>query len=388
MRLFTPNPVRSDGINAFASHTFRVRLPAIVRQIQAQHPQYPALIQRNLDQLHDDLVNNARIVMLNYPAPDADLWALEFAQRRDETWLDAQWFFAEMYFFRLIIQAVRYFETEHDPFFPFKQAEFHSPLLRQLLPVVLTESINPTPDVLHLLFSRALWGNRADLSLVLDHRADDASDADLLADDRTAVVEHILRNTGTVHLITDNAGTELAMDMVLADALLRLNIPVTMHVKMHPTYVSDATAGDVRGFIADLVAGKYDVAGDDSPTKFGQRLSQAFEEGRLCLAPDFYWNSPRWLDDVPLRLQKTFEDARLVIVKGDANYRRTIHDTIHPADIPYADYLSYFPVPLVALRTLKSDPIIGLPTGMAEQLHAQDAQWRTRGRYGVIQFRD
>jgi hypothetical protein len=386
MPTLTPNPIRSDGSNEFAAHTFRVRLPAIIRQIQERHPHYPVLVQRNLDQLSADLVNNARLQMLDYPAPDADLWTPEFAPHRETSWLNAQWFFAEMYFFRLIIQAVRYFETGIDPFLPFKLDEFYGPSLRQMLPIALDESRVPTADVLHTLFSRALWGNRADLSLVLDHRADEVNEADLLVDDRAAVVEQVLRGTGTVHIITDNAGTELAMDMVLADALLRLNIPVMLHVKMHPTYVSDGTAQDVLHFISDLVEGKYE-ASEDTPAQFGQRLSMALDEGRLRLAPDFHWNSPRWLDDLPPRLQKTFEGTRLVILKGDANYRRAIHDTIYPAETSFAEYLAYFPAPLVALRTVKSDPIMGLPAGMADQLQARDTKWRTRGQYGVIQFK-
>jgi hypothetical protein len=77
--------------------------------------------------------------------------------------------------------------------------------------------------------------------------------------------------------------------------------------------------------------------------------------------------------------------ARLVIVKGDANYRRLVGDSRWPTTVPATEAIPYFPAPLVALRTLKSDPIVGLPPGLAEQLDAEDGEWRVNGKRGLIQ---
>jgi hypothetical protein len=44
---------------------------------------------------------------------------------------------------------------------------------------------------------------------------------------------------------------------------------------------------------------------------------------------------------------------------------------------------AYFPAPLLALRTLKSDTIVGLPVGVAARLDRDDARWRVNGQRGV-----
>jgi hypothetical protein len=78
--------------------------------------------------------------------------------------------------------------------------------------------------------------------------------------------------------------------------------------------------------------------------------------------------------------------AHLVIIKGDANYRRLLGDSRWPTTVPAATAVPYFPAPFVALRTLKSDPIVGLPPSLAEQLDQTDAAWRVNGQWGLIQM--
>ncbi|RMF80712.1 MAG: DUF89 family protein, partial [Chloroflexi bacterium] len=53
----------------------------------------------------------------------------------------------------------------------------------------------------------------------------------------------------------------------------------------------------------------------------------------------------------------------------------------------FADVTEYFAAPLLAVRTLKSDPVVGLPEGKAEQLDTVDDEWRVNGKRGVIQFK-
>jgi hypothetical protein len=80
-----------------------------------------------------------------------------------------------------------------------------------------------------------------------------------------------------------------------------------------------------------------------------------------------------------------FTGSRLVIFKGDANYRRVVGDALWSPETPLSIVTSGFPAPLLALRTLKSDPIVGLPPGTAQQLEALDPAWRVNARRGVIQ---
>ena len=77
-----------------------------------------------------------------------------------------------------------------------------------------------------------------------------------------------------------------------------------------------------------------------------------------------------------------------MIIKGDANYRRTVGDCLWPAQTPFTHVLSYIDAPVLCLRTLKSDPVIGLPSAAtAAALDRVDPEWRVNGKRGLIQFK-
>ena len=103
------------------------------------------------------------------------------------------------------------------------------------------------------------------------------------------------------------------------------------------------------------------------------------------LAPDPFWSSPRFLWDAPEHLRRTLSSASVVLVKGDANYRRVVGDALWPADAPLAAACTYAPASIVCLRTMKSDAVLGLRAGVAETLDATEPRWRVDGRRGVIQ---
>jgi len=88
---------------------------------------------------------------------------------------------------------------------------------------------------------------------------------------------------------------------------------------------------------------------------------------------------------LPADLQTELAAAGLVVVKGDANYRRLCGDAHWSAMTPFSAASVYFPAPLLALRTLKSEIILGLRAGEAERLSAQDPDWLVNGKRGVIQ---
>ncbi len=375
-----PPMIRTDASNPFANHTLRVRVPATVRQTRDNAPDAPPSIRAALDALADGIAADAPIPPLGLPAPDCDDWAVDYAAHAGHTWQATDWFFAEIYAYRLIIEAVRWWETGRDPFAPIKQAEETEADLWAMLDEALATD-GPPDERLHHLLHDALWGNRIDLSFAAStaHGTTVAHD-DLLVDHSPRVVEHLLRAPGTVHLVADNYGRELAMDLVLIDHLLAgLGAPVVLHVKLHPTFVSDATVPDVLRFLG-LMAGHTPAA-----RGLGARLTAALETGQLHLAPDPYWNSPRPLWNLPPRLAKLFAPARLVLFKGDLNYRRLVGDAIWPEGVSLADATRGFPAPLVALRSLKSDPIVGLPPGLPARLDALDPAWRVNGKRGLFQ---
>lgn len=376
-----PPPIRTDVSNAFAHDTMRRRVPAILREIQQLNPDYPASIQRALEQLLYELENDAPIKMFAAPAPDYVWWEGAAAERAGHSWQSTDWFFAETYFYRLVIEAVRWWEMGRDPFAPKKAEEYASPALWELLEKSL-DLAGSIEERLAALLGGALWGNRIDLSFAASlSRGVLAGADDLLVDDGAVVVEHLLRvcdARGEVHFICDNAGTELAMDLALVDALLAQVVDcVVLHVKMHPMFVSDTIAPDVLQFLT--------LAEAHQPA-FSARLREALEDGRLRIAPDFFWNSAQFMWKMPDYLRRRIAQAGLVIVKGDANYRRCIGDAFWDAATPFADVMRYFPAPVLALRTLKSDALVGLPAGVAERLDAVDPMWRSNGQRGVMQF--
>lgn len=229
----------------------------------------------------------------------------------------------------------------------------------------------------------ALWGNRVDLSYAVGVAFGAAGDgADLLCDDSARAADRLLVPRGDVHLVTDNMGSELSMDLVLADALLaQVGARVSLHVKMHPTFVSDAVAADVWTLLAALRArGGAEAA-------LADRLQQAWRERRLRVLPDPFWNGPRFLWDRPVRLARELDTATAVVLKGDANYRRAVGDGLWPANTTFAEATGYLPAPMIALRTMKSDAIVGLPADQMRRLDAADRDWRINGRRGVIQSR-
>jgi uncharacterized protein with ATP-grasp and redox domains len=384
--MMTPPPnlppmIRTNAANPFANHTMRVRVPETIARIQECNPDYPKSTLIALDKLSERIRSNEPISMINRLSPDYNLWLDSFEPRRGETWLNTVWFFAETFFYRKIIQYTRWWETGRDPFRLIKQEEYQSEALWTLL----EETLNLEGSIekrLTRLLHYDLWGNRIDLSFAasLEHGTAVADD-DLLVDDSPAAIVQLIYGQGVVHLVTDNTGTELAMDLALVDALLDgITNKVALHLKMHPTFVSDATPGDVWDFINLLVArgGRF--------TTLGERLKSAIHDGRLQLLPGLYWNSSRLLWELPDNLYDLFQTARLVMIKGDANYRRMVGDALWESSTPLTDVVSYFPAPLLALRTLKSDPIVGLPQGVAEKLDIVDERWRLNGKRGVIQF--
>jgi len=165
--------------------------------------------------------------------------------------------------------------------------------------------------------------------------------------------------------------------------LLRENIAtrVVLHVKFHPTFVSDVIRADVLRFMMTCEAGRYGL----SVRRMGARLRDALRSGRLALADDPFWNSPYFAWEMPDELAESLQAAALVIVKGDANYRRFMGDALWPHETPFADVVGGLGMNLLMLRTLKSDPLVGLAAGVAENLESQDPRWRWSGKRAVIQ---
>jgi hypothetical protein len=393
-----PDPLRGSDAGTWAHHTVTTRLPRIAQRTLDENAFPPEAIAA-VEALIAELPHGPIRPVEDSHAPDAGLWAGWAAPYMGQTWLDVPWFFAETYFYRRIIAAAGYYAPGpglgRDPFALQKRRGLDAGAadtrtLAQRLETWLVPGADRAAALLDLL-TLALWGNRVDLSLwpvgaggAPGADAPIRQQAHLLVDDRQSAVDLLLGDSpARVDLIADNAGFELVCDLALACYLLDSGAAahVRLHLKAHPTFVSDATAQDVRDTLAFLAAD----AGREAQALAG-RLDAHLAAGRLTLGDDAFWTSPLALWDMPDRLRANLAASRLVIGKGDANYRRVLGDRHWPFDTPFDRIAAYLPAPLVALRTAKSEVMAGLPPGAAEQAAAQDPDWLVDGRWGMVQL--
>lgn len=378
-----PAPIRTDGSNAFAHRSMKERVPRILQEVMDRNPDYPVQIREAIAALRDGIVNDAPMALFAPPAPDYDDWARRFASHDGETWLGTEWFFAEMFAYRHLMSACRYWTTRRDPFRPFKREEMESEALQATVEEALARE-GDRRERLHRALIGALWGNRMDLSMkgVLE-QGTDATDDHLLVNDVPATIDDLLAGEpGAVHVIMDNAGTEEAFDLALADLLLDKEAAreVVLHVKMMPVLVSDVLGEDVY-WLLDVMDGH-----GGRLARLAASIREHIRHGRLQIVPDRFWNTDGRMGELPARLYSAFREADLVIAKGDANYRRATNDALWPAEASWADAVAAVPAPFLALRTVKSDTLVGVDPDTVRHLDQNEGAWRTKGTYGVAQY--
>lgn len=397
-----PPPLRGAEPGSFAHHTVTVRIPDIGRRALVENAFPPPLVAR-LEALIEEIPHGRVRSLHRAGAPDEEVWEQYVAPYLGQNWLQVPWFFAETYFYRRVLEATGYFQPGPgqglDPYAYQKRRglETSRDAIQNLSEQVNTWLERPAQarDAFCHLLTVDLWGNQADLSLwpadreeKPDHPDQHQARAHVLVDNTDTVANHLFRpdtRVKRVDFVVDNAGFELVCDLCLADFLLSSRVVATvfLHVKAHPTFVSDATAEDVQKTVDFLAT---------QPTAdvraLARRLQVHRHQGRLRLCADLFWTSPLSGWEMPPSLWQELARSYLVISKGDANYRRLLGDRHWSFTTPFADILCYFPAPLVALRTFKSEVAAGLRPGQAEEVAQRDPQWMTNGRWGVIQFVD
>lgn len=376
--------------DSFAYNTFKKRIPDILRDTIAVND-FPADIRRRLDALYQE-VTKGYIQLLQEDTPDRTFWDEVSKPFVGRSWRDVPWYWAEAFFYRRLLEALRYFHPgpTHllDPFLPIKRREWQP----QAAPQTMNQLLSVLPQEQYARFERlihgALWGNRVDLSYnVAGHLGSNSpkhvEQDNLLADDSEKVWAHLQQNQGVVIYITDNAGTELLMDLALSNFLLNAGLAeqVHMHVKPQPYYVSDAMTADVVEGLQALRKGGV------AAQALANAVQMKWDAGQLQISTHWFYASSLFYYQLPLDLLAAFANATLVIVKGDANYRRLLGDVHWPTTTPFAQILRYFPAPVVALRTFKAELAVGLVPGQAELIAQQDPEWLVNGRRGVIQAR-
>ncbi len=395
-----PPPLRGNEPGSFAEDTLSRRLPGIARSLldDPWHPQ----ARTRLQTLVDDMPHGRLRPIQDPGAPDIANWQSDLQLYLGQTWLDAPWFVAEIYFFRRILEASGYFQPGPgqgvDPYRS-QKAKGQFGVIEQLDQALARleqpqarrgdEALQQT--LVRLLYT-VVWGNRADLSVWPIGGAKPQTpsggplQAELLVDDAPAAAEFILKQAdglSKADFILDNVGLELAYDLLLADFLLSRGLAkqVRLHAKPFPTYVSDATIPDIHALVESLAQ-----ASEPGVSNLGLRLNACLDDDRLHLQTSFFWTSPLPAWEMPPELRQELARADLLVSKGDANYRRWLGDRRWPYITPIQQIIAYRPAPLLLMRVMKAEIVAGLQPGQPEKLNQSDPTWLFDGRSGVIQF--
>lgn len=160
---------------------------------------------------------------------------------------------------------------------------------------------------------------------------------------------------------------------------------IRCHVKMIPWFVSDVMPGDFQWTLAALhQSTNLELKG------FGMRLQEYIADQRLTCVGNHFWTSGydyNQMNRACPELYGMLAESKLLIFKGDLNYRKLMGDINWLPTTAFEEALRGFrATDLCALRTVKADTVCGLKPGTFERLNDIDSKWMETGDYGLIQF--
>ena len=190
-------------------------------------------------------------------------------------------------------------------------------------------------------------------------------------------------------IVLDNAGFELFTDLCLAEFLVASGIVqrIVLHPKSFPWFVSDVTQTDIDWTLDQLA-----TSNDEFLARIGKLWKDRFINKTFSVFHNNFWTLP--YDYVQMQseapgLYKELGKSNLILFKGDLNYRKLARDRKWNPTTPFDTALDQFqPAPLVALRTLKCDLVVGLKPGQAEEAQRKSEKWMLTGDFGVVQYLD
>jgi uncharacterized protein with ATP-grasp and redox domains len=391
-----PPSIISTTPGSWSHSTVTIRWPDIAQRVINENT-YSSNINSRIKDLQEDILQGKIRNLNDSGAPDTKEWLEYTKSYLGKSWQEVPWFFAEHYFYRRLIEAVGYFSNGVDPFHNTKEQGLLAAMedtrgFCEVLTNSLAVDSNLKRVLLDMIFF-SLWGNQADLSLWPAGDEKNSKHSSrlilrkfLLEDHSKQVINRLTKSDKTlkrVDFMVDNAGFELVTDLGFVDILLAKGITerVVLHVKYHPTFVSDVVARDIKSSVDYLLS-----SSDQHIKAFGKRLRSYLSEGRIIPREDLYWNSPLPMWEIPENLKDELSRANFLVSKGDANYRRLLGDREWDITDPFHQVVDYLPAPLVALRTLKAELAVGMTLEQVQEVYNQDSDWMVNGRWGVIQF--
>lgn len=179
-----------------------------------------------------------------------------------------------------------------------------------------------------------------------------------------------------ITILSDNTGLELISDIIFCVFYLYLNRTSTINyiIKESPVFVSDITEYDMKYTIEWL-----SFHSNVYIQEVSKLLQDFIEKGRFRFIPQYTLGTCLSMWNIPTSLYSLFNESTLIISKGDANYRRFLNDSHWKYDTDCKEVLSYLPTPVVLLRTLKSNCLMGISEDLQKKARQLSQNWDING---------
>ncbi|KAN0065556.1 Hairy/enhancer-of-split with YRPW motif protein 2 [Thecaphora frezii] len=430
---------------SFAHETMGKRLPTILGKavddvVKTLNEQYEeekivdlAECIERMQKLMNDLNTNAKLrPIIDDGEGDIPLWNKEIAKFfRGKDFMNAPWLFAEAYKYRRLHEcfSISKYWKDYDVFFRQKCDTFsRSGTAVFELSTRFAEPFSYEPNateeeklkarqlLFHELTQVCLWGNATDLSLLINMTEEDIKNLQSTGGEHLAATEkNILGNHleriwklvstmkgGRIDFVLDNAGFELYCDCVYADWLMQAGIAneIHFHGKRFAWFVSDVTRKDWDWLLNSMVYGSLFPHATDaelnSVKQMGLRWKEYEKKGQWVYEQHPFWCTGYTFWSISTEAPDLFlhlADSDLVLFKGDLNHRKLTYDCQAPSDTPFD--LAIGPLasedgapPVVSLRTIKSDVVVGVPAEVSQRLDNEEPGWRISGKYAVVLLSD
>jgi len=386
-----PPLIKTSDHNSFAEFTIKTRKPMILeRVIDDNH--FSDDVTKEIHNFLEE-IRFGTIQALKNLSNNAIFWNEKVAEFEGKTWLELPWFFAETYFYRRLCEITGYYESGSinyllDPFKVQKINLMESDLLGMIESGLFKlHERNKLPMQTYL--DTCLWGNRADLSNITvnlahsDEELTGASHLTKLIDHSINIQEVLAGGVEKISYFVDNVGREFFSDLLFIDYLLRSKLVENIHlfVKPSPFFVSDVMGKDVVDSINQLKqVGKEDIR------QFAGRINGYIAHRQIIIRDPEELSTFLMFEEMNSEFYDEISDSDMVIMKGDANYRRLMGDRKWKPSRRTEEILKYFPVPLVLIRTLKAEIMTGLSEEECLDIVERDKDWMINGNYGLIQL--
>lgn len=190
-----------------------------------------------------------------------------------------------------------------------------------------------------------------------------------------------------VHIIVDNCGIEIISDILLGLYLIKkckINC-LYFHFNVIPIFVSDVIKSDINEALRLISNNENDKNRKQIVTDYNEYKNNR----KIIESADVFWNMPIPFKDAPKQILNDIfntESTGLIIFKGDLNYRRLVEDRKWEISLPINEHIKYLKKPVLILRSLKSNVLLGINKKKAKLMDETTPNWKTTGDFGIIQF--